>query len=191
MILVMALIFVLILVVDVFGFEFATTSTHSYFVLSDLQVNRKDSLDLAKDYLGSSSTRVLPKTQEERKYTLLTMFKTRDGSDILQPANVADYIEFITTTNNLIPDTDADDYYSFCLADPTDPYSSYPDCSSQAVWDPVVATFGANPGNVTQDDLDEFIDSHLNNPYTVDAFLSCFEEGFVDGQHSQFYRCAV
>ena len=187
-ILLIFVIFLLAGVADYFGFQFNTTSTHSYFVLDDPQVNRKDQKDLAVEYLGQSSINILPKTQPENRFTLINMFKTRDGTNILTPSSVADYIEFIIETNNKIPDTDPDAYYSFCLADPTDPYSNYPDCSSRAVWDPLVESFGNNPTNISQIDIDNFVDYHLNVPQLRDSFLSCFEEDFEVTGNSQYYR---
>ena len=179
-------ILILTLVVDSLGFNFNSTSTHSYFVLDDAQVNRKDQKDLAVEYLGQSDNVILPKTQTENRFTLMTMFKTRDSTNILTPSGVADYIDYIIETNNKIPNTDPDAYYSFCLADPTD--STYPDCSSRAVWDPIVNTFGSNPTNVSQQDIDNFVNYHLNVPQLRDSFLSCFEEDFEETGNSQYYR---
>eukprot|EP01083_Nonionella_stella_P149835 476462_1 len=185
-----AVLLVIVLTVDAFGFEFSQTVTHAYFIKGDPQVHRMNSVALAKQHLTSSSSRlkVKPKTQAINDYTLSVMYKTKDGSNILQPSNIADYIEFIIETNNKIPNTNYDEYYSFCLADTTDPYVTYPDCSSKAVWDPIVTVFGNNYHNITQQAMDTFVDSYLDNSYTVGAFLSSFQEGFEDTRSSQYYR---
>eukprot|EP01084_Bolivina_argentea_P157720 274819_1 len=184
---VVLLLLLCITVVDFFGFEFTTSTTHAYLVMDDKDVHRKDALDLAVKYLGESSSSVQPKTTEINDYNLLLMHKTRDSSNILQPSSVNDYIKYINDTNNKIPYTDYTDYYSLCLADTTDAYTTYPDCSSSSIYDPIVSYFG-HMQTITQNDIDTFIDSNLNNPYIKSAFLSCFEEGFESTRQSQYYR---
>eukprot|EP01083_Nonionella_stella_P317369 1155146_1 len=181
---------VIVLTVDAFGFEFSQTVTHAYFIKGDPQVHRMNSVALAKQHLTSSSSRlkVKPKTQAINDYTFIIMYKTKDGSNILQPSNIANYIEFIIETNNKIPNTNYDEYYSFCLADTTDPYVTYPDCCSKAVWDPIVAAFGAKYHNITQQAIDTFVHSYLDDPVIAGAFLFSFEEGFEDTRASQYYR---
>ena len=115
------------------------------------------------------------------------MYKTKDDSNLLTPSNITDYIQYINTTNNKIPYTDPSDYYSLCLADPTDAYSSYPDCASSAIYDPIVSYF-SNLSEITQSDIDDFIDSNLNDSLTKSSFLACFEEGFESTRSTSYYR---
>eukprot|EP01084_Bolivina_argentea_P163133 283840_1 len=119
-ILTVLLILILTCIFDSFGFAFNSTSGHSYLVMNDLNVHRKDAIDLSMEYLSQQSSSIEPKTTDWSRYTLLMMYKTRDSTNILQPSNISDYIKHINNTNNRIPYTDYNKYYSLCLADTTD-----------------------------------------------------------------------
>eukprot|EP01083_Nonionella_stella_P213349 769590_1 len=120
------------------------------------------------------------------KLTTAVIFKTKDGSNILQPSNPSnnDYLSYITNINSRIYSSPYGEYYNLCYADS----DSFPDCSSAAIFDPIRTAFGDDPNNVTQHDIDQWI-AATTNVYGT-QFYSVFASSFATSERkeSQYYR---
>ena len=125
------------------------------------------------------------KTQVDTHLQITTLFKTRDGSDILQPQ----YLPFIKEVHAKIVNWDYDEYYRLCLSDT----ASFPNCSSEAVTDPLIdGLIGSKSiADVSQQDIDDLVSSTIStSPEMAARFYLHFESSFANSTDggSEYYR---
>lgn len=122
------------------------------------------------------------KTQEIDRFQIISLFKTRDGSDILQPQ----YLPFIKEVNDKIVHANYDEYFRLCLSDT----NSFPNCSSMAVMDPLIEGLSGNASiaDVTQQSIDDLVNASIgtSSGQLYVHFGSSFAESVP--RKSQYYR---
>eukprot|EP01083_Nonionella_stella_P114868 339999_1 len=153
-------------------FAFPEDDPRTWFKNDDILVHRLDALALSIEDIENSGKlkKAKPKSQMADKLTTAVIFKTKDGSNILQPSNPSnnDYLSYITNINFKIYSSPYSEYYNLCYADS----DSFPDCSSAAIFDPISTAFGDDPNNVTHHDIDQWI-AATTNVYGTQFYSVC------------------
>ena len=175
---------IIMIIIDSMVFEFSPSSGREWLVNDSEEVHKYDSGFTAHaDISDSSATPVDPRTQIRNWLTLVTIFKTRDGTNILTP----DYLNFISEINNKIINTDNEQYKKVCFADA----QSFPNCSTTAYVDPIISainTAGYDVETITDTQISTVIASLITN-YGDQIYVN-FEESFAtsNDRESQYYR---
>ena len=179
-------VFLFLLISFAISTVFTTTESggREWLVSSSKDTQRLDALLLSKnDITNSVKYTADPKTQENPWFNIATLFKTKDGSNILKP----EYLSFIKETNDKIINANYNEYFKLCLADS----SSFPNCSNIAVVDPLIAGItenGYNVDTITDAQLSSVINSSISN-YGQQFYIN-FEESFSTStdRESRYYR---
>ena len=182
------IIFIFVCIADSMVFEFSESSGREWFVNNSDDVHRYDAITLSIDDISNSAKYPAdPKTQEINFLSIVTIFKTRDGSNILQPSTSDNRLSYISEINSKIINSNYPDYFKLCYADST----SFPNCSSTAVYDPLISSISSNGYNVstiTQSELDQVVNESISTLGA--AYYANFEASFATdpARESQYYR---
>ena len=171
--------------IDATVFEFHDGGGLEYFITSAENTGKMFAYWVAVASAQEDAGSAPVKTLEQSHFQITTLFKTRDGSDILQPQ----YLPFIQEINDKIVHSDYDEYYRLCLSDS----ASFPDCSSTAITDPLIQGLFSSKSisDISQQDIDNLVSSSINiSPVVAVQFYVHFESSFANStnQESQYYR---
>ena len=176
----------IMIIFDAMVFELSRSSTdgREWFVRNSDEVHKFNiGMQAPDDVSSAKANPVTPQTKKDSWLTLVTVFKTKDGSNIL----MSDYMNFISEINNKIINTDNEEYKKLCYVDS----QSYPNCSTSAYVDPLIlgiTAAGYDVNTITDTELSTIITSLINT--NDDQIYVSFEESFAtsnDGE-SQYYR---
>ena len=174
----------IMIIIDSFVFEISASDGREWFVNDAVEVHKFDTLLISPRELADSITDPAdPQTQLSNWLTIVTLFKTRDNSNILQPR----YLSYIKEINEKIIHSNYEEYSKLCLIDSL----SSPNCSSTAYVDPLIQSIigaGYDFDTITDSELSAVIDGAINN--YGDQFYLHFEESFATSidRESRYYR---
>ena len=139
-----------------------------------------DALDLAKTrVLDGSDIKSDVQTEQDGGLSLIVMFKTTDGSNLLTVEN----IKYIYDVTSKFENNDPNKYDQICIKNKDD---NWPNCAGNAIWNPLSDYYESTNGVFTEQDLLDELNSK-SNAYG-EAYWNCFEDGFVDSLESSYYR---
>ena len=181
---VFGLILICVMIADIFGFKFDDgQSSHTYFIKGEPEVDKMDAITLAQRGIAEAiDIQTAVQTQSIEDFALVIMFKTKDNSNLLN----VDNLKFISDMTMKISETDVNKYNKLCLKSESD--GSWPDCSIGSIWDPLVTWYNDNNGNVTQTELDTWLNDINTDDDSKESYWNCFEEGFSNSLSSKYYR---
>lgn len=179
------LVTIITFAIDMGAFELVDAGGMEYFITSAEDTGRMYAYWAAVSDAQGGGGNAMVKTQEMSHYQIISLFKTTDGSDILQPQ----YLPFIKEVHDKIVNWDYEEYYRLCLSDTT----SFPNCSSMAVTDPLIDGLVGSKSiaDVSQQDIDGLVSSKVSTTAEEAAqFFIHFASPFANSTDSgsQYYR---
>ena len=185
---VLSIVFIIVTIADSMVFGFSDARSRDWFVSNSHVVHRYDAIQLSlDDVMASAKYPADPKTQEKDKLNIVTLFKTRDGSNILQPAASDNRLSYIAEVNDKIVKSNYPNYFKLCLANS----ASLPNCSSTAVYDPLISSITSNGytvDTITQSQLDQVVNQSIQSD--GNQYYAQFQTSFATDpdRKSQYYR---